>query len=174
MNNLILTGYRGTGKSVLGMQLHEVLGLPLLDTDEWIIGETGKRIPEIFSEYGEEYFRDQESRAVAHVSSLRNHVIATGGGIIEREQNRQILRECGFTVWLTASVDTIFERIYNDSNRPSLTGLSPREEIASVLTRRNPLYRECAMFEHDTGKHDVQESIEQIRTAYSAFIANSE
>lgn len=169
MDNLILIGYRGTGKTVLSRHLARTLHYDCLDTDEWIVDHERRSIPAIFSQSGEAFFRDLESKAVRELAGVRRHVIATGGGIIGREENRRLLREAGFVVWLQASLEVIHSRIHRDHNRPALTSLSPLDEIREVLEQRTPLYQECAHFSIDTGGLDIAACVREITSVYEKF-----
>lgn len=160
--NVVLIGYRGTGKSAVGSILAERLNLVLVSLDQEIENRAGKRIPEIVADSGWPAFRDLEEEVVRDVAARDGQVIDCGGGVIEREANYAPLRAAGPVVWLKASTDTIVQRIAGDDQRPSLTGeKSFTDEVAEVLERRMPRYRQLAHFEIDT---DGQ-SIEQVAAA---------
>jgi shikimate kinase len=161
--NIILIGYRGTGKTTLGRELAKELGYRFIDTDEEVVRENGKTIPEIFAEYGEPHFRELESAALAGVTSGEKSVISTGGGIILREENRRLIMKRGFRAYLTASPEVIYQRIHRDSNRPSLTGKSPMDEILELLDNRRAFYEEVAEITLDTGKMPLAECVRLIR-----------
>ncbi|MCK5268082.1 MAG: shikimate kinase [Spirochaetes bacterium] len=169
-HNIVLIGYRGTGKTVLASGLAELMGMDLMDTDQWIVQKEGRSIPEIFDESGEKYFRDLETESVKEINRHDNTVIATGGGIIGRGENIEFLKESGFVVWLQADVDVIYKRIYKDSNRPSLTRLDPKKEIEHLLENRNPIYKKTADFSLDTGKFGVDECLKIIEEEYRKYL----
>jgi shikimate kinase len=149
--NLVLIGYRGTGKSTVAAILAERLGRSVLSTDGEIIRRAGVSIPEIVEEHGWDWFRDLETAVVRDASAGKAKILDCGGGAILREENRRALRENGVVVWLRASVDTIADRIRTDDQRPSLTGeKSFVDEIADVLEEREPVYREACHVEIDT------------------------
>lgn len=161
--NIVLIGYRGTGKSHIGKLLSERLSFPYVSIDRAIVSRAGMSIPEIVSQFGWPGFRDLESREVREISVWDSIVIDTGGGVIERPENIESLRENGCIIWLKASVPTIVGRIEGGSDRPSLTdGKSFTEEVAEVLERRTPLYRAAAMHEIDTDGIAPEEIAEQI------------
>ena len=143
--NLVLIGYRGTGKSTIGALLSEQLGMPYISTDEEIVRRAGMSIPEIVEKNGWPFFRDLESSVLKDLSGAGSTIIDTGGGIIEREENVACLQHNSSVFWLTAQVDTIVERIQSGTQRPALTaGKTFTEEVAEVLERRNPLYQRAA------------------------------
>jgi len=143
--NVVLIGYRGTGKSTVGKLLAARLDRSLLSTDAEIMKSAGHTIPEIVEQYGWEYFRDLESQVCQKVAASDGLVIDTGGGIILRSQNVEILKKTGTLFWLTASVETITGRISRDTQRPSLTGAkSFLDEIQDVLRERIPKYQAAA------------------------------
>ena len=149
-DRIYLTGYRGTGKTTVGRLISAELSTQCVDLDAVIESAAGQSIREIFADGGEVQFRDWETRCLRETAgdTSSGRVISLGGGAILRDANRKIIRETGVCIWLTASPQRIAERISTDETtgdrRPALTELSPREEIAAVLTIREPLYRESA------------------------------
>jgi len=145
---IFLIGYRGTGKTAVARALAVRLGREFVDADDEIERRAGKWIAAIFAAEGERAFRDLEARVVAELCRPRRAVVALGGGAVLREENRQAMRAAGPVVWLTATVDTIVERLANDpttaDRRPDLTSAGGRDEIESLLAERTPLYRACA------------------------------
>lgn len=161
--NIVLIGYRGTGKSVVGRLLAQRLGMKYVGLDAAIVESAGMPIPAMVEKYGWPGFRDRESAEVKAVASGDNLVIDTGGGVIERPENMEVLRENGCVIWLKATVETIVSRIHGDTNRPALTsGKSFIEEISEVLERRTPLYQASAMHEMDTDTLTTSEIVEKI------------
>lgn len=143
--NIVLIGYRGTGKSTIGKVLAARLGWPLVSTDAEIVRRAGRSVPEIVAQHGWEYFRDLESTVCRELSAQDRLIIDTGGGAILRQENVAYLKKNGTLFWLTASIETIASRIGRDTQRPSLTGTkSFVEEIEEVLTVRTPKYRDAA------------------------------
>jgi len=143
--NLVLIGYRGTGKSTVGQLAAARLGLTYVGFDAEIVRRAGKSIPEIVGETSWEHFRDLESEVVSDFSALDGQVLDTGGGVITRDSNIAMLRQGGLVFWLSAPVDEIVARIASSTDRPSLTGgKSFLEEVEEVLAVRIPLYRAAA------------------------------
>lgn len=143
--NIVLVGYRGTGKSTVGKVLAARLGRPVVSTDAEIVRRAGQTVPEIVAQHGWEHFRDLESTVCQDFSGRDGLIIDTGGGAILRPQNVECLKKTGTIFWLTASVSSIASRIGSDTQRPSLTGTkSFIEEIEEVLAVRSPKYQEAA------------------------------
>lgn len=143
--NIVLIGYRGTGKSSVGTVLAERLGRRLISTDAEVVRRAGRPIPEIVRQSGWESFRDLESDVCRDLAGRDDLIIDTGGGAILRPQNVARLKTHGTLFWLTADVATIVTRIGGDSQRPSLTGTkSFTEEVEEVLRVRTPIYEAAA------------------------------
>lgn len=143
--NLFLVGLRGSGKTSLARLVAERAGLKLLDTDIMVEAKAGKSIAEIVREGGWEAFRDLESQALAEVCACTGQVVATGGGMVLRTQNRKLMRECGKTLYLMADVPTLAARLSADpdeARRPALTDSPLADELCRSLAEREPLYLE--------------------------------
>ena len=152
--NLILIGYRATGKTTLARMLAQRLDWEWTDADVEIERRAGKTIAQIFSEDGEPAFRDLEAQVVADLCGHRRLVLATGGGAPMRPESRRAMRESGKVVWLLAQPETILARMSSDptnpDRRPKLTGRGPLEEIVQLLKQREPIYHESAHLVVDT------------------------
>lgn len=159
LKNLILIGFMGTGKSTIGRHLSKALGYPLIDTDARIVAQQKRSIAEIFDSEGEERFRDLETETLRSLRDDRCHkrIIATGGGIVLREENRQLLRELGFVVWLVAQPETILERTSRNKERPLLQTADPLDTIRAMLSQRDASYRESAHLALETTNLDFSE-----------------
>ena len=161
--NIVLIGYRGTGKSHVADLLAELLHRSVFHMDQEIVALAGMDVSHIVSHYGWEHFRDLESKAVLTASKRDQLIIDTGGGVIVRDSNVQNLRVNGITFWLKARPQTIAERIKDDTERPSLTGgKSFLEEIEEVLDNRTPRYQAAADYEIDTDSLSPEEVVARI------------
>jgi shikimate kinase len=163
--NIVLIGYRGTGKSTVGRRLAARLGRVLVSTDAEIVKRAKRTIPEIVAQEGWEYFRDLESSICRELSSRDQLVIDTGGGAILRTENIEVLKKNGAVFWLTASVETIAKRIGGDNQRPSLTGTqSCVDEIQDVLRERTPKYQAAADHMITTDDRSINQLVEILLT----------
>lgn len=161
--NIVLIGYRGTGKSTVGKLLARRLEHELVSTDAEIVKRAKQSIPEIVAQHGWEYFRDVESDVCRDLAERDQLVIDTGGGAILRPQNVEVLKRNGKLIWLTATVETITGRIGGDTQRPSLTGTkSFVDEIREVLRDRAPKYQVAADHVVQTDGRSIQQLVEAI------------
>jgi shikimate kinase len=157
---IALIGYRGCGKSSVAKALATRLGWSWQDADVILEERAGCSIREIFARQGERAFRDLESELLAQLLSNANTVVALGGGVVLRPENRRRLRE-PTVIWLQATPEDLHARIAADpatsERRPNLTSAGGLSEIRELLDERAPLYRECADFIVDTtGKSPEQ------------------
>ena len=167
--NLILIGYRGTGKSVVGKALAQRLQLDYVGMDAQIVARAGISIPEIVAQDGWSKFRDLESELARELSGRDNQMIDTGGGVIERPQNIASLKSNGRIFWLKASVETIVTRIQDDTQRPALVeGKTFTEEVAEVLEARTAKYRSASHYEVDTDDLTPEQVAERIIAIWRA------
>lgn len=161
--NIVLIGYRGSGKSVVGALVAERLQMPYIAMDAEIVRRAGMSIPEIVEVHGWKAFRDLETDEARRVAQLDNTVIDTGGGVIERPENMEALQVNACIIWLKVSVPMVVSRIHGDTQRPSLTtGQTFTEEVAEVLERRIPLYQHAAHHEIDTDQLTPQQVADRI------------
>lgn len=163
--NIVLIGYRGTGKSTVGRLLAARLGREFVSTDAEIVKRTNRTIPEIVAQEGWEYFRNLESDICRELADRDKLVIDTGGGAILRTQNVEALKEKGIIFWLTASVETITKRIGGGNQRPSLTGTkSFVDEIQEVLRERTPNYQAAADHTIATDNRSINQLVDTLLT----------
>ncbi|MFL9813404.1 shikimate kinase AroK [Stutzerimonas sp. VN223-3] len=144
MENIILVGPMGAGKSTIGRLLAKELRLPFRDSDKEIEQRTGASIPLIFDVEGEQGFREREHAAINDICQMRGVVLATGGGAVLRQDNRRVLRHGGRVIYLCTSVEQQLDRTSRDRNRPLLQTPNPREILVGLMAVRDPLYREIA------------------------------
>ncbi len=154
--NVVLIGYRGTGKSAVAGLVGVALGRNVVSLDGELVRRAGCSIPALVAAHGWPGFRDREAALVAELTARDGLVLDCGGGVVERRENFAPLRRQGRVVWLRASPATIVRRIASDTERPSLTGArSFTDEVVEVLARRSPLYAELAHDAVDTDELDV-------------------
>ena len=142
--NIFLVGPMGAGKTTIGRLLSDRMELNFVDADKYIEEVTGANIPWIFDVEGEAGFRERETRAIDELSQGEGVLLATGGGAVTREINRQLLSERGVVVYLYATVDQQVDRTARDRNRPLLQNDNPRQVLEDLFVVRDPLYREVA------------------------------
>lgn len=142
--NIYFVGLMGAGKTTVARQLAKRLKKSFIDTDHEIEQRTGVRVPVIFEIEGEAGFRDRETRLLESLSQRNDLVVATGGGIVLRDENRRTLAQSGTVIYLSADPQLLFERTRRDSNRPLLQVPDPLGKLRELHALRDPLYREVA------------------------------
>lgn len=162
-NNIILTGFMGSGKTTIGLKLSYRLKLPVEDTDKLIEQGENRSISSIFKEEGEDYFRNQETKLLQEISE-RNYrrILSVGGGTPMREENRRLLRRCGTVVYLRIKPETVYERLKGDTTRPLLAGDNPLGRIRELMAARKDAYEECADIIVDVDEMPMEEILNQL------------
>lgn len=143
-SNIYLVGLMGAGKTTVGRQLARRLGRRFYDSDHEIVARTGVAIPTIFEIEGEEGFRRRESQTIAELTSTSDIVLATGGGVVLNPENRRLLHDTGWVVYLNVPPGMLYERTRHDRNRPLLRVDDPLGKLEELHALRDPLYREVA------------------------------
>ena len=151
-DRLYLIGLMGAGKTTLGRQLARKLHLEFYDSDREIEARTGVSIPTVFEIEGEEGFRRREAQVIAELAALPPCIIATGGGVVLRQENREILKASGVVAYLDVPPQTLWERTRLDRNRPLLRVDDPLARLRELYVERSPLYRETADIVIDGGR----------------------
>jgi shikimate kinase len=149
-NSIVLIGMMGAGKSSVGHCLRRCTGLDLFDVDDIVASKFRMSIPEVFSKYGQQGFREAEAEALLGLPSTQQAIIVTGGGIVLREQNVNVLKQLGIVVWLDGNEETLFARAWQEQNRPLLQTNDPRDAFSQILRARKPLYAKIADIRVDT------------------------
>ena len=162
MAAISLVGMPGGGKSTVGRHLARRLSVPFVDTDTVIERQIGCPIRTFFEREGEERFRDIESEVLADLIANSAGVIATGGGIVLRDENRERLLGHTIGVYLRSSPEELFRRLRHDSKRPLLQVADPLMRLRELFAKRDPLYREAAHFIVETGRPSVPTLVNMI------------
>ena len=146
--NIVLIGYRGTGKSVVAELLAGSLNMASISMDAEIVRKAGMPIPQFVEKNGWDKFRDLESEVAREMAEQDHIIVDTGGGVIERQVNIEVLKESGPIFWLKASVPVIVSRIESGTERPALiAGKTFTEEVAEVLARRTAKYEAACQYQ---------------------------
>jgi len=159
---VFLVGMPGSGKSTVGRQLSRRLQLPFFDSDHLIEQRLGCSIREYFAREGEAAFRDLEGQVLAELAQGADAVVATGGGAVLREANRNALRAGGKVIYLRSSPEELYRRLRHDTNRPLLQVADPMARLRTLYAERDPLYRETAHFQIETGRPSVPTLVNMI------------
>lgn len=149
-NKIFLVGPMGAGKTTIGKQLAQSLGMEFADTDLEIQNRTGVDIPTIFEYEGEEGFRNREQQVIADLSQVEDQVLATGGGAVIRPENRNHLSARGIVIYLQCSPEQQFSRTHRDKNRPLIQTEDPLARLIELMEVRDPLYKEAADYSVST------------------------
>jgi len=171
--NIILIGFMGCGKTTVARELHQRLGYPLVDMDHTIEVQAGKSITQIFAEDGEPVFREMEATLLMSLMDpdAPHRIISTGGGVVVRADNRALLRNMGYVVWLDAPTSVIIEHTRKTRSRPLLLTDKPEERIAQLMAERRSLYQETAHLRIDTSELDSSELATGILESARYFFA---
>jgi shikimate kinase len=164
-----MVGFMGAGKSTVGTMLSRDMGLPFIDLDRTIEAQEHASVAELFQARGEEAFRDLESEALASLANVERAVVACGGGIVLRPQNRILLAELGRVVYLQGSAGEAIARIGDTATRPLLAGSAGTITATSLLSAREALYRSVADLTVDT----AGKSAEEVAAAVAAALEES-
>lgn len=155
MRTFVLVGLPGSGKSTVGRSLGRRLDLPFQDSDHVIERRIGCSIRDFFAREGEARFRDEEQQALEQLAGGPPCVLATGGGAVLREANRETLRRAGHVIYLRATPEELWRRLRRDTKRPLLQVSDPQDKLRQLFAERDPLYRSIAEFVVDTGRQSV-------------------
>lgn len=166
--NIYLIGLMGSGKTTIGKQLATTLQLPFYDSDKVIVEQTGVDIATIFAYEGEQGFRVREQNMLQKLTQINGIVLATGGGAVLAQANRQMLQKNGFVVYLQCTIDTLLQRTYQNKQRPLLNNNNPRSVLEKLLLARNALYVSCADFKIDTDNMNRDKVAQDILNAYQS------
>lgn len=161
--NIVLIGIGGSGKSTIGKLLAEKLGKKFIDMDTMVEKKLNMSIPQIVEKLGWEKFRDCESQIVDDLSRLDNRIIASGGGVVIRDENILKLKRNSLLIWLKTSIDTLVKRVGDGKNRPIFTNSNRiRKELEQIYAGRKTLYQKAANYSVDTDGKTLEEITEEI------------
>lgn len=160
--NIFLVGLMGAGKTTIGRLLAKRLKKTFIDTDHELEHRTGVKIPLIFELEGEAGFREREAALIHELTQRQDIILATGGGAVLRQENREALAQNGTVVYLNAKVEDLWQRTQHDKNRPLLQTADPKAKLAELYAQRDPLYREIADIVISSGHQNVQHAAREV------------
>ena len=167
--HIYLIGFMGTGKTTISHKLQEMTGAKEVDMDAWIVKKNDMSINDMFDKFGETYFRDRETDAVREIAGTAPAIVSCGGGAVLRQENTQMMKNSGRIVLLTATPETVYERVKNSTDRPLLNGHMNVEYIASLMEKRRELYaRACDISVATDGKKPSQIAEEILKATSEA------
>lgn len=162
MDNIVLIGFMGSGKSTIAKVLSKKLNMKIADMDGDIEREEGRTISDIFSEDGESYFRSLEKSYLNRASEREHTILSTGGGVVVTDGNIDLLHKIGTVIFLQADVEHILNNVKGDTKRPLLQGGNVREKIIGMLEVRDPIYLSAANVIIQTSGKSVMTIVEEI------------
>jgi shikimate kinase len=172
--SIVLIGMMGAGKSSVGRCLQRRIHVALLDTDKIVASKSEMSVSEIFAKQGEEEFRKLETEALRSLSTAQQAIVVTGGGIVLRKQNLELLKRLGVVIWLDGDEETLFQRASQSGKRPLLQKTNPRQAFAQLLKARLPLYAKTAYLRIDTSVLTDEEVAVAILSKLKRFALGTE
>ena len=160
--NIMLIGFMGTGKSTIARKIKETLNIEQIEMDALIAKEAGMSIPDIFEKYGETYFRDLETEMLRKFQDAKPVVVSCGGGAVLRDENIEIMKGQGKIVLLTATPETVFERVRYSTDRPVLNGNMNVDYIKELMEKRRARYEMAADIVITTDGKNADEICQEI------------
>lgn len=152
--NIAIIGFMGTGKTTVSSALSKITGLKEIDVDAYIVEKAKMSISEIFEKYGEEYFRNLETESLREIANNKNQIISCGGGAVLKDENVDILKNSGTIVLLTATPETIFDRVKDYTHRPILNNDMSLSHVKSLMEKREPRYQSVADIKVNVDSND--------------------
>lgn len=162
-NNIYFIGFMGTGKSTISRQMAATTGYKEIDTDQEIVKQENMRIPEIFEKYGEEYFRSLETEFLKGMKKRQHCIVSCGGGMVLREENVKLMKETGVIVLLTATPETVLERVKNGKERPILNGHMNVQYIRELMEKRETYYQAAGEIVISTDGREVLDMVRELK-----------
>jgi shikimate kinase len=169
LDNIFLVGMMGAGKTTIGKLLAKKLHKSFFDSDQEIENRTGVKIPVIFEIEGEAKFRSRETMMLEELVAKHHIVLATGGGIVLSEKNRELLSRHGTVIYLNATAEDLWQRIHHDKNRPLLHVANPQEKLQQLFHERDAIYRSVANIIVNTDNQNLQNLVNELELKLNQF-----
>lgn len=167
--NIMLIGFMGVGKSTVSKELSKKFGMPEIDMDAIIVEKEDKSINEIFAEKGEEYFRKVETDCLIDIQKNKGYIVSCGGGVVVKDENINYMKNGGVILFLTATPETIYNRVKDDDSRPILKGNKNVEFIKQLMNKRKDRYLEVADIIISTDDKTINEIVDEITDKLEEF-----
>ncbi len=167
--NIMLIGFMGVGKTTVSKVLSKELSMPEVDMDAYIVRREKMEISDMFETYGEQYFRKVETECLIEIQKEKGRIVSCGGGVVVKDENIEYMKDGGVILLLTATPQTIYERVKDSTNRPILNGHMNVEYIEELMNKRKARYLEVADIVISTDNKNVKEIVGEIKTKLSEF-----
>lgn len=167
--NIMLIGFMGAGKTTVSRQLSKDLNMPEVDMDAYIVEHEGKKISQIFDEVGEEGFRTIETGCLREIQQTKGRIVSCGGGAVLKDENVELMKKAGVIVLLTATPETVYNRVKNSNDRPILNGNMNVEFIEQLMNKRKDRYQEVADVRISTDEKSIKEISQEIQLKLAQF-----
>ncbi len=160
--NIMLIGFMGVGKTTVSRELAKSLGMQEIDMDSYIVEHENMKIADIFSEYGEYYFRNVETDCLIEIQKRKGRIVSCGGGVVLRDENIMYMKDGGVIVLLTATPQTVYDRVKYSTERPILNGNMNVEYITELMAKRSERYEKVADLVVTTDDREVSDIVSEI------------
>lgn len=165
----MLIGFMGVGKTTVSKVLSKELNMPEVDMDAYIVKREKMEISDMFETYGEQYFRKVETDCLIEIQKEKGRIVSCGGGVVVKDENIEYMKAGGVILLLTATPQTVYERVKDSTNRPILNGHMNVEYIEELMNKRKARYLEVADIVISTDNKNVREIVGEIKTKLSEF-----
>lgn len=171
--NIMLIGFMGTGKTTISREMSKLMNMKEVDMDDYIVKSQKMSINDIFDKYGEEYFRNIETECLKEIQIRKGMIVSCGGGVVLKDENVKLMKDGGVIVLLTATAQTVYNRVKNSKDRPILNGHMNVEYIASLMEKRRQRYLDVADIKIATDGRTPRDICQEIIESLDKIVKNS-